>query len=418
MKLTEGLEREEKLAAVVAEIQDKLNRGEALRREEYLQRFPEFKMDLAGYFSCGSFLETALGSNTVGPQGQPHGGDFDSIDLQEFPIEGQLDDESLGPVFRLSAGPGQEARELVVLRSRPQSGVAQRLEETVNFLRKRRTRGLPGPLSFDRLEKTPFIIREHGEGRDLRRLLKKLIAAKGAVGIGAVAVSIEPGGDEGRKDGLERQARRDLANRLASNRGHLDALYKLFEEWALVMDRAHQLGVVHGSLSPRCFAIDCEARPFVRGVGAGPLATGGGAIDTPPSDRRWLAPEVADPSRGPTTWKSDIYGLGLALAGSLSLDLPYWEYSPSEVLERLREEPSQLLQELPLALDPTVRTLLASSLSWDLYQRPHSAAEMAAVLRRARHTRVIVGLRTPRYLAIALLFTIALGLVVALLFLV
>lgn len=111
----------------------------------------------------------------------------------------------------------------------------------------------------------------------------------------------------------------DLARRLSAGPVSVGEAARWVSEAADAIQHAHEQGVVHCDLKPSNLLLDAAGRVRVTDFGlARSLADGGGAVG---GTAGFLAPEQSDPSLGPVTPRTDVYGLGAVLRALLPTGL-------------------------------------------------------------------------------------------------
>lgn len=367
-------DREERLAAVIAELRDRLNAGEPVERERFLAEHPDFRVEINAYFSFERFVEEALGSGPRAPVATPPD-PLRAFDLHAFPVRRRLDAQAPGPVFLLH-GEGETERSLLVateLRGRPE--LEERFREALRFLAERRTPGALGPIESGRRGDASWGVFEHRDGTSLDAMTRRTLRG-GRFGDGTAAAPDEPDGE------LDHASRRRRAAALARNALHLARVLAAFHAWARILDRAHAAGVLHGAVTPRFLCRDARGRFFVAGFGMGVLVSGQQAGESPHFDKRWLAPEVVR-RRLPLGIRCDVYGLGLVLAATLALELPRPEIDGDGAVEMTRAGvPVEI--EPPARAPRRLRALLARCTAVDPLDRPATLAAVARELGRLR----------------------------------
>jgi hypothetical protein len=174
-----------------------------------------------------------------------------------------------------------------------------------------------------------------------------------------------------------------LAERLRKQ-GRLDdrAAAELVRQAAEALQAVHDHGLIHRDLKPANILLDGDGKAVLTDFGlARPEndadgLTGSGVILGTPA---YMAPEQADPERGPTDVRSDVYSLGVVLYQLLTGKVPF-EGSPLSVIRRIADKlaspPSVHRTDLDAGLEAIVRKAMAREPA----QRYQRAAEMAADL--------------------------------------
>jgi serine/threonine protein kinase len=189
---------------------------------------------------------------------------------------------------------------------------------------------------------------------------------------------------------------------------------------AEALQYAHEQGILHRDIKPANLLLDEHQVVWITDFGLAKLAgredltNSGDVIGT----LRYLAPEAL---RGQTDQRSDIYSLGLTLYELLTLQLPFGDLSPSELLRCVTEEqptrPRKLDRTIPLDLEtiilkatarePDHRYAMAGDLADDLRSflddrpiRTRRARPLERLTRWCRRNRTIAALMA----AVAVLF--------------
>ncbi|MGP0068379.1 MAG: protein kinase domain-containing protein, partial [Isosphaeraceae bacterium] len=173
---------------------------------------------------------------------------------------------------------------------------------------------------------------------------------------------------------------------------------------AEALQYAHEQGILHRDIKPANLLIDEHQVAWITDfglaklVGGDDLTNSGDIIGT----LRYLAPEAL---RGQTDHRSDIYSLGLTLYELLTLQPPFGDLSPSELLRCVTEEqparPRTLDGSIPLDLETIIlkatarepgdryatATALAEDLRSFLDDRPIQARRAGPIERFARWAR-------------------------------
>ena len=155
---------------------------------------------------------------------------------------------------------------------------------------------------------------------------------------------------------------------------------------------AHDQGVLHRDIKPANLLIDEHDAVWVTDfglaklVGHEELTASGDVIGT----LRYLAPESL---RGISEARSDVYSLGLTLYEMITLNPPFGDLTPSELLHRVSEgQPVR-----PRQVDPTIprdlETIVLKATARDLKDRYASAGALAVDLQRFLDDRPILARR-------------------------
>ena len=155
---------------------------------------------------------------------------------------------------------------------------------------------------------------------------------------------------------------------------------------------AHEQGVLHRDIKPSNLLVDEHESVWVTDFGLAKmlgfedLTASGDVIGT----LRYLAPESL---RGVSDGRSDVYSLGLTLYEMLTLEAPFGDLTPSELLQKVSEgqptKPRQVDPSIPLDLE----TIVLKATARDLNDRYGSARDLAVDLGRFIDDRPILARR-------------------------
>jgi eukaryotic-like serine/threonine-protein kinase len=167
------------------------------------------------------------------------------------------------------------------------------------------------------------------------------------------------------------------------------AVLDLVAQVASGLSAAHRAGLVHRDIKPHnlLFSADGNVKitdfGIAAAVGDAAITATGGVLGTP----EYLAPERLEGRRGDA--RSDLYSLGIVAYQCLSGRLPFSGPAMEVARAHLHEPLPPLAEHIPVQASELVRALTAK----DPLSRPRSAAEVAALARRARDD--LTGPRVP-----------------------
>jgi tetratricopeptide (TPR) repeat protein/predicted Ser/Thr protein kinase len=161
---------------------------------------------------------------------------------------------------------------------------------------------------------------------------------------------------------------------------------------AEALDYAHSQGVLHRDIKPANLLIDEHQTVWITDFGLAKLT---GHDDLTASDDvvgtlRYLAPEAL---RGETDHRSDVYSLGLTLYELLTLNAPFGELSPSELLRHVNEEKPVQPRKLAPAIPRDLETIVLKAIAREPAQRYATAGALADDLNRFLEDRPILARR-------------------------
>ncbi len=355
---------------LVADFCDAVDRGLAVDRQAWIDRYPEFAGELSGFFAdhdlliglVAPFKEAIEASGSATPVefgateafGQTANAPERSTEPASSPYPATIGEyELIRRLGRGAMGDVYEARQVrlnrVVALKMIRAGLLATVEEVQRFRNEAEAVAL---LDHPRI----VTIYDVGEDQGLHHFSMQLIR----------------GGS--------------LAERIAAYAKDPRAAASLMIEIARAIQYAHQQGILHRDLKPANVLIDENGQPHVgdfglaKRLGADSELTGTGAILGTPS---YMAPEQAEGSKGRLTPLTDVYGLGALLYALLTGRGPFAGDSLLETIEQVRgphppAPPSQLNPRVGRDLE----TICLKCLEKDPQRRYASAEHLADDLGR------------------------------------
>jgi tetratricopeptide (TPR) repeat protein len=339
------------LDAALADFMERLDRGEAVDREQFLREYPGVADELRAYFrDCDAVL------GRTGPVATVVTG------------AGSSADDSRPPV---AAGPGRpfdyELQEEI---AHGGMGVVYRARQlslnrvvAVKLIRAG-TLATPGERQRFRAEAEIAALLDHPN-------IVPIYEVGEHAGLPFLSMKLIEGGS--------------LAGRVPELLGDTRASARLVVAIAAAVEHAHRHGVLHRDLKPANVLIDGRGHPYVtdfglakRFGGEGDLSLSGSIVGTP----SYMAPEQAAGRASRLTVATDVYGLGAILYECLTGRPPFHGGNVLETLRQLQHQdpapPSRLRPGVPRDLD----VICLKCLEKDPARRYGSAAELAADLNR------------------------------------
>ena len=190
--------------------------------------------------------------------------------------------------------------------------------------------------------------------------------------------------DRWRKQGVE------------STAAHWRLVANLGMQAAEGLEHAHAQGILHRDIKPANLLIDEHDTIWITDFGLAKLSghddltATGDILGT----LRYLPPEGL---RGESDARSDIYSLGLTLYELLTLNAPFGELSPSELIRHVNEEAPVRPRKLAPAIPGDLETIVLKSIAREPAHRYQTAGELAADLRRFLEDRPIQARRATMF---------------------
>ncbi|HWE38072.1 MAG TPA: serine/threonine-protein kinase [Isosphaeraceae bacterium] len=155
---------------------------------------------------------------------------------------------------------------------------------------------------------------------------------------------------------------------------------------------AHEQGVLHRDVKPANLLVDEHETVWITDFGLAKLngredLTGTGDVI---GTLRYLAPEAL---HGETDARGDVYSLGLTLYELLTLEPPFGELSPSELLRQVSEGRPTTPRRLRPSIPADLETIILKAIAREPEHRYAHAGAMADDLRRFLEDRPILARR-------------------------
>jgi WD40 repeat protein/serine/threonine protein kinase len=172
--------------------------------------------------------------------------------------------------------------------------------------------------------------------------------------------------------------------RSTQSRGFFRAAAHLGVQAAEALEHAHQLGVIHRDIKPGNLLVDPSGRLWVTDFGLARLGSDPGL--TMSGDLlgtiRYMSPEQALAKRVVVDARTDIYSLGVTLYELLTLERAYPGKSREEVLRQIAFEEPRPLRHLNKAVPAELETIVLKATAKNPEERYATAQELADDLRR------------------------------------
>ena len=299
---------EEQLALLVAELTDRVQRGEAVDLEDECRRQPQFARDLRELWGVIMVARVAGSNSAVLPQTLPSSAssDFPSGTLTlparfgDYELQQEIGRGGMGVVYRAQqTSLGREVAVKMILRGQLASQAdRERFEAEAQAAARLDHPGIVPVYEVGEIDGRPYFSMKHVRGTTLAQRL-----AEGPL------------------------APREAAVMLA--------------KVARAIHFAHIRGVLHRDLKPSNILLDEQGEPHVTDFGLAKQITGaetltktGAVLGTP----AYMSPEQAAGQRGQIGPRSDVYSLGVILYHMLTGRPPFQAASPAEMVMLVLEQ--------------------------------------------------------------------------------
>ena len=180
---------------------------------------------------------------------------------------------------------------------------------------------------------------------------------------------------------------------LSTSQPDVHTTLRLFVDICEAVEHAHQNRVVHRDLKPANVVIDADGKPHILDFGLSKDTDQTSAEDTPSTvlsipgqvtgTLRYLSPEQAAGTPAEVDPRTDVHALGVMLFEALTGALPFDSAgSPSDVMQRIREDPPARPSSLSSHVDGELETIILKALEKEKQRRYQSVTEFREDLGR------------------------------------
>jgi WD40 repeat protein/serine/threonine protein kinase len=172
---------------------------------------------------------------------------------------------------------------------------------------------------------------------------------------------------------------------------HAREVARLARQAAEALDHAHASNVVHRDIKPSNLMIDNSGELWITDFGLARVKGGldlthtGDSLGTP----RYMSPEQALGRGTPLDGRTDIYSLGVTMYELLTLRPAVLGDDRLEILRRIAQDEPTLPRKLDPAIPADLETIVLKAMAKDAADRYATAAELAADLGRFLDNRLI-----------------------------
>jgi hypothetical protein len=413
-----------RVAALLAEYQQRIDRGEHLNRQEFVNRYPELASAVACCLEGLELMRGGLGSRrkladtspAVKGSGEPAA--LPPNPLGDFQIVREIARGGMGIVYeavQLSLGrrvalkvlpfaATLDARQLQRFRLEAQAAAllhhthivpiyAVGCERGVHFYAMQLIEGQSLAVVIDELRE------QAEEDRSSKHRLKDRVEARldddsnGLEPTRGGLVSLGPNASEreARLSTAKQQLARSTVGLAAAltaggarSEAHFRRVAQLMLQAASALEHAHQAGVVHRDIKPANLLIDAAGNLWITDFGLALLQTDQGLTRSGDvvGTIRYMSPEQTRGQRTLIDERTDVYSLGAAMYELLTLEPVFSGNTQHELLLEILDPEPRRLRAVNPAVPVELETIVLKSLSKTPADRYCSAAALAADLQR------------------------------------
>ena len=165
----------------------------------------------------------------------------------------------------------------------------------------------------------------------------------------------------------------------AETREQVLRIASFFREAALALQHAHDKGVLHRDVKPGNILLDAQERPVLHDFGLardleGEEASISEGISGTPA---YLAPERLAIAASPTDSRVDVYGMGVALYETLTLERPFGAATREHLFRAILETQARDPRRANPAIPRELAVVIATAMAKEPDRRYESAAQLA-----------------------------------------
>jgi tetratricopeptide (TPR) repeat protein len=379
------------LAEVVEEFTKRVQAGEPVDIEAYVQRYPEHAERLRRLLPALALLDDLGRSVSANPDGAPTPSREGSLAgvLGDFRIVREVGKGGMGVVYEAEQ---LSLRRRVALKVLPLAATMdarhlQRFHNEAQAAACLHHTNIVPVFSVGCERGVHFYAMQFIDGQPLSDLIHQLRGRekKTPTAGGEQTIAYQPSADESTSTPLPAAELTPLTGEGRRGRDYYRKVAELGVQAAEALDYAHQLGIVHRDIKPGNLLLDGIGRLWVTDFGLAHMQHGepnltvtGQALGTP----RYMSPEQALAKRVPIDHRTDVYSLGATLYELLTLRPAFEGEDRQELLRQIAfEDPAR-----PRRLERTVPAELEIIVLKAMEKRPQdryaTAQELADDLER------------------------------------